>query len=83
MNQAEKEEYLREYSILKNQGKPFFPYAVAKDSIMAVIVMLVIMFLALASIALGYHSSGFGGATTAPAGSDAAAGNAARRLFGL
>jgi menaquinol-cytochrome c reductase cytochrome b/c subunit len=47
MNQAEKEAYLREYSILKNQGKPFFPYAVAKDSIMAVIVMFVIIFLAL------------------------------------
>ncbi len=46
MNQAEKEQYLREYSILKNQGKPFFPYAVAKDSLMAVIVMLVIIFLA-------------------------------------
>jgi ubiquinol-cytochrome c reductase cytochrome b subunit/menaquinol-cytochrome c reductase cytochrome b/c subunit len=47
MNQAEKEQYLREYSILKNQGKPFFPYIVAKDSIMAVIVMAVIIFLAL------------------------------------
>jgi len=47
MNQAEKEEYLREYSILKNEGKPFFPYAVAKDSLMAVIVMCVIIFLAL------------------------------------
>jgi menaquinol-cytochrome c reductase cytochrome b/c subunit len=47
MNQQEKEEYLREYSILKAQGKPFFPYAVAKDSIMAVIVMAVIIFLAL------------------------------------
>jgi menaquinol-cytochrome c reductase cytochrome b/c subunit len=47
MNQAEKEQYLREYSILKNQGKPFFPYAVAKDSLMAVIVMGVIIFLAL------------------------------------
>ncbi|HET9102907.1 MAG TPA: cytochrome B [Solirubrobacteraceae bacterium] len=46
MNQAEKEQYLREYSVLKNAGKPFFPYAVAKDSIMAVIVMLVIIFLA-------------------------------------
>jgi menaquinol-cytochrome c reductase cytochrome b/c subunit len=46
MNQAEKEEYLREYSILKNEGKPFFPYAVAKDSIMAVFVMIVIIFLA-------------------------------------
>jgi menaquinol-cytochrome c reductase cytochrome b/c subunit len=47
MNQAEKEQYLREYSILKNQGKPFFPYAVAKDSIMALIVMAVIIFLSL------------------------------------
>jgi quinol---cytochrome c reductase cytochrome c subunit, bacillus type len=47
MNQAEKEEYLREYAILKNEGKPFFPYAVAKDSVMAVIVMIVIMVLAL------------------------------------
>jgi len=47
MNQAEKEEYLREYSILKNAGKPFFPYAVAKDSLMAVIVMAVIIFLAI------------------------------------
>jgi menaquinol-cytochrome c reductase cytochrome b/c subunit len=47
MNQAEKEAYLREYSILKNEGKPFFPYAVVKDSLMAVIVMAVIIFLAL------------------------------------
>ncbi|HUO72332.1 MAG TPA: c-type cytochrome [Solirubrobacteraceae bacterium] len=47
MNQAEKEAYLREYSILKNQGKPFYPYAVAKDSIMALIVILVIIFLSL------------------------------------
>ncbi len=47
MNQAQKEAYLREYSILKNQGKPFFPYAVAKDSVMALIVILVIIFLAL------------------------------------
>lgn len=47
MNQAEKEQYLREYALLKNEGKPFFPYAVAKDSIMAVFVMIVIMLLAL------------------------------------
>jgi menaquinol-cytochrome c reductase cytochrome b/c subunit len=47
MNQAEKEQYLREYSILKNKGKPFFPYSVAKDGLMACIVMLVIMLLAL------------------------------------
>ena len=50
MNRQEKEEYLREYSILKNQGKPFFPYAVAKDSAMAVVVMAVIITL---SIVLG------------------------------
>src|SRR6202048_2050066 len=46
MNQAEKEQYLREYSTLKNAGKPFFPYAVAKDSVMAAIVLFVIIFLA-------------------------------------
>ena len=38
MNRAEKEPYLREYSLLKAQGKPFFPYAVAKDSAMACVV---------------------------------------------
>ncbi|HEX7300876.1 MAG TPA: c-type cytochrome [Solirubrobacteraceae bacterium] len=48
MNKVEKEEYLREYSILKSQGKPFFPYAVAKDSIMACVVMLVIIVMSLA-----------------------------------
>jgi menaquinol-cytochrome c reductase cytochrome b/c subunit len=47
MNQAEKEQYLREYAILKAQGKPFFPYAVAKDSIMAVFVMITIILLSL------------------------------------
>jgi quinol---cytochrome c reductase cytochrome c subunit, bacillus type len=47
VNQAQKEIYLRDYSILKNQGKPFFPYALAKDSVMAAIVLLVIVFLAL------------------------------------
>jgi quinol---cytochrome c reductase cytochrome c subunit, bacillus type len=47
VNAREKEQYLREYSILKNQGKPFFPYAVAKDSWMAVIVLLVIITMAI------------------------------------
>src|SRR6476619_2839288 len=47
MNRAQKEQYLREYSILKAQGKPFFPYAVAKDSIMACVVMLVIILMSL------------------------------------
>ena len=43
MNAREKEQYLREYQILKTQGKPFFPYAVAKDSLMACIVLFVII----------------------------------------
>lgn len=47
MNRRQKEEYLREYSILKSKGKPFFPYAVAKDSIMACIVMAVIITMSL------------------------------------
>src|SRR6059036_3274912 len=47
MNKAEKEQYLREYAILKAQGKPFFPYAVAKDAAMACIVMGVIITLSL------------------------------------
>ena len=47
MNQLEKEAYLREYSILKSQGKPFFPYAVAKDGWMAVVVMITIIALAI------------------------------------
>ena len=46
MNKQQKEEYLRDYALLKAKGKPFFPYAVAKDSIMAVVVMIVIIFLA-------------------------------------
>ncbi len=43
MNKRQKEEYLREYAILKTQGKPFFPYAVMKDSLMACVVMAVII----------------------------------------
>ena len=47
MNGAEKEAYLREYEVLKKKGKPFFPYAVAKDSVMALIVVLVIVVMSL------------------------------------
>ena len=47
MDAREKEQYLREYSILKNQGKPFFPYAVAKDSIMACVTLAVIIVMAI------------------------------------
>jgi len=47
VNQREKEQYLREYAVLKAQGKPFFPYAVAKDATMACVVMAVIIALSL------------------------------------
>jgi len=47
VNKEQKEQYLREYSVLKSQGKPFFPYAVAKDSGMAVVVMIVIILMSL------------------------------------
>jgi ubiquinol-cytochrome c reductase cytochrome b subunit/menaquinol-cytochrome c reductase cytochrome b/c subunit len=50
VNRREKEQYLREYSIQKAAGKPFFPYSVAKDGVMAALVILVIMAL---SIILG------------------------------
>jgi menaquinol-cytochrome c reductase cytochrome b/c subunit len=47
VNKREREQYLREYSILKNQGKPFFPYAVAKDGAMASITLAVIILMAI------------------------------------
>src|SRR5687768_11288696 len=47
MNRREKEEYLREYSVLKNQGKPFFPYAVGKDAVMMVFVAAIIIVMSL------------------------------------
>jgi menaquinol-cytochrome c reductase cytochrome b/c subunit len=47
VNQREKELYLREYGILKSQGKPFFPYAVAKDGAMACVVLLAIILMSL------------------------------------
>jgi quinol---cytochrome c reductase cytochrome c subunit, bacillus type len=50
VNRREKEQYLREYSFLKAKGKPFFPYAVAKDAAMACVVMVVIIAM---SIVLG------------------------------
>jgi menaquinol-cytochrome c reductase cytochrome b/c subunit len=47
MKPHEREQYLREYSILKNQGKPFFPYAIAKDGAMACIVLFTIIALSI------------------------------------
>ena len=61
MNRAQKEAYLREYSVQKSQGKPFFPYAVAKDSAMALLVILVIVAM---SIVLGAELGPKADATT-------------------
>jgi menaquinol-cytochrome c reductase cytochrome b/c subunit len=47
MNRGEKEQYLREYEVLKKKGKPFFPYAVLKDSAMAFFVAVVIVVMSL------------------------------------
>jgi len=47
VNQREKEQYLREYSVLKGKGKPFFPYAVAKDSVMAAITVFTIVIMSI------------------------------------
>ena len=47
MNQRQKEQYLREYGLLKAQGKPFFPYAILKDGTMASVTLFVIILLAI------------------------------------
>jgi menaquinol-cytochrome c reductase cytochrome b/c subunit len=47
VNARERDQYLREYSIQKSQGKPFFPYAVTKDSLMACVVLAVIIAMSL------------------------------------
>ena len=47
MNRAEKEQYLREYEVLKKKGKPFFPYAVLKDSAMMFVVVVVVVAMSL------------------------------------
>jgi menaquinol-cytochrome c reductase cytochrome b/c subunit len=46
VNAREREQYLRDYSIVKNQGKPFL-YSVAKDSVMACITLAVIILMAI------------------------------------
>ncbi len=43
MKPADKQAYLEEYELLKKKGKPFFPYAVLKDTAMALIVVGVII----------------------------------------
>jgi quinol---cytochrome c reductase cytochrome c subunit, bacillus type len=47
LDNRDKEQYLQEYEVLKKKGKPFFPYAVLKDSTMALVVVVVVIVLAL------------------------------------
>jgi len=47
MDNRDKEKYLQEYEVLKKKGKPFFPYAVLKDSAMTLVVVAVIIAMAL------------------------------------
>jgi menaquinol-cytochrome c reductase cytochrome b/c subunit len=47
VNAAEKEAYLLEYEVMKKKGKPFFPYAIFKDSAMMLVVALVIIAMSL------------------------------------
>jgi menaquinol-cytochrome c reductase cytochrome b/c subunit len=47
MNNREKEQYLQQYEVLKKKGKPFFPYAVLKDSAMMLVVALVAVVMSL------------------------------------
>lgn len=47
MNAREKEDYLREYEQLKKKGKPFFPYAIMKDSVMFLVVAAVLITMSL------------------------------------
>ena len=43
MKPQDKQDYLEEYEVFKKKGKSFFPYAVLKDSTMALIVVAVII----------------------------------------
>jgi quinol---cytochrome c reductase cytochrome c subunit, bacillus type len=47
MKPQDKQKYLEEYELLKKKGKPFFPYAVLKDTVMALIVVAVIIAMSL------------------------------------
>jgi hypothetical protein len=47
MNSRDKEAYLQEYEVLKKKGKPFFPYAVMKDSVMFLVTAAVIVTMSL------------------------------------
>jgi len=47
MKNTDKQQYLQDYEALKKKGKPFFPYAILKDSAMMFVVVIVIVVMAL------------------------------------
>ena len=49
MKRAQKESYKRDYAAAKADGKPFFPYAIYKDHIVALFAIAVVILLAIAA----------------------------------
>ena len=48
MNKQEKEQYLREYNLIKQEtGHPFFPYTIWKDGVVACVVLGIIILMAI------------------------------------
>ncbi|HEV8177438.1 MAG TPA: c-type cytochrome [Gemmatimonadales bacterium] len=48
MNKQEKEQYLREYNLIKQEtGHPFFPYTIWKDGVVACVVLGIIVLMAI------------------------------------
>ena len=48
MNNQEKEQYLREYNLIKQEtGHPFFPYTIYKDGVIACVVLAIIILMAI------------------------------------
>lgn len=47
MNRAQQKEYLEDYAEAKRQGKPFFPYAIYKDHVVATLAIGLVIFMAI------------------------------------
>jgi menaquinol-cytochrome c reductase cytochrome b/c subunit len=48
VNRAQQKEYLEDYAEAKRQGKPFFPYAIYKDHLVALLAIGIVIFMAIA-----------------------------------
>jgi mono/diheme cytochrome c family protein len=46
VNRAQKKEYLKDYAQAKAEGKPFFPYAIYKDHLVAILAIGIVILLA-------------------------------------